>query len=54
ELFGSDRMLSALNAHLAFGPEHTLRAVRSAVEDFAEGAEQFDDITMLSVEYLGK
>ena len=54
ELFGADRMLSALNAHLSFGPEHTLRAVSSAVEDFAEGAEQFDDITMLSVEYFGK
>ncbi|MBR3436805.1 MAG: serine/threonine-protein phosphatase [Lachnospiraceae bacterium] len=54
KLFGSERMLDALNKDPAADPEHTIRAVRAAVEDFAEGAEQFDDITMLSVEYKGK
>ncbi|MBR6977669.1 MAG: serine/threonine-protein phosphatase, partial [Lachnospiraceae bacterium] len=54
KLFGSERMLDALNKDPAADPEHTVRAVRAAVEDFAEGAEQFDDITMLSVEYIGK
>ena len=54
KLFGTERMLDALNKDPAADPEHTVRAVRAAVEDFAEGAEQFDDITMLSVEYIGK
>ena len=54
KLFGTERMLAALNADPGADPEHTLRAVRGAVEDFSEGAEQFDDITMLCVEYRGK
>ena len=53
-LFGTERMLAALNASLDADPEHTLRNVRAAVEDFAEGAEQFDDITMLAIEFKGK
>jgi len=30
-----------------------LRNVKTAVEAFAGGAEQFDDITMLCIEYKG-
>ena len=28
--------------------------VRRAVDDFVQGAEQFDDLTMLCLEYKGK
>ena len=53
ELFGTDRMLEALNAEPDASPEQTLRNVRAAVDAFVKDAEQFDDLTMLCVEYRG-
>ena len=35
-------------------PEELLRRVRGAVEDFVRDAEQYDDLTMLCIEYRGK
>ena len=49
EMFGTDRLLEALNAHRADGPVELLKAVRAAVDDFAGEAEQFDDLTMLAL-----
>ena len=51
ELFGTERMLAALNQDTAAGPETALRNVRRAVDDFVQEAEQFDDLTMLCMEY---
>ena len=53
EMFGVARMVEALNNNAAGRPEEILRNVRSAVDAFVGDAEQFDDITMLCVEYLG-
>ena len=53
EMFGTDRMLDALNQDPAASPQMILRHVREAVDDFVKGAEQFDDITMMCVEYKG-
>ncbi|MCR5182628.1 MAG: serine/threonine-protein phosphatase [Clostridia bacterium] len=53
-LFGTDRMLEALNAEPCAGPEQILKNVRSAVDGFVKDAEQFDDLTMLCLEYTGK
>ncbi|MBR3201055.1 MAG: SpoIIE family protein phosphatase [Mogibacterium sp.] len=53
ELFGTDRMLDALNADSYAPVEELLRNVRKAVSEFTAGAEQFDDLTMLAVEYTG-
>ena len=53
ELFGTDRMIEALNLCAEGSPEEILREVRSAVDAFVGDAEQFDDLTMLCVEYLG-
>ena len=53
ELFGTDRMLDALNKDVAASPENTLKQVRAAVDGFVKDAEQFDDLTMLCVEYRG-
>ncbi len=53
ELFGTDRMLNALNRNVDAGPEQILKIMRDDVDKFAEGAEQFDDITMLCMEYRG-
>ena len=53
QLFGEERMLEALNEDPEASPEQLLRNVRSAVDGFVKGAEQFDDITMLCIEYKG-
>ncbi len=53
-LFGTERMLNALNADPAAQPEAILQNVRRAVDAFVKDAEQFDDLTMLCVEYIGK
>ncbi len=52
-MFGTDRMLQALNAAPAAAPEEVLNSVRRAVDDFVNGAEQFDDLTMMCLEYKG-
>ena len=51
ELFGSERMLAALNQSGDAGPEALLQGVRRAVDAFVGDAEQFDDLTMLCLEY---
>ena len=53
ELFGTDRMLAALNQDPAAAPESMLENVRRAVDGFVKDAEQFDDLTMLCLEYRG-
>ena len=53
ELFGTDRMLEALNAQPDTAPEEILKNVRASVDSFVKDAEQFDDLTMLCVEYKG-
>ncbi len=53
ELFGTDRMLEALNRVPDASPERILKNVRSAVDAFVKDAEQFDDLTMLCLEYIG-
>ena len=54
ELFGTDRMLAALNIAPDAEPKTILKNVREAVDGFVKEAEQFDDLTMLCVEYKGK
>ena len=53
-MFGSDRMLEALNSDPDADPETLLNNVKKAVNDFVKDAEQFDDLTMLGFEYHGK
>ena len=52
-MFGKQRMLDALNSAKDGDPEAVLTAVQSAVNDFVQDAEQFDDLTMLCLEYRG-
>ena len=54
ELFGTKRMLEALNAAPDADPEQLLRSVHHAVDDFVGEAEQFDDLTMLCIKFFGK
>ena len=53
-LFGTARMLNALNEMKDGSPEQVLKYVRRAVDGFVKEAEQFDDLTMLCLEYKGK
>ena len=55
ELFGEDRLRDALNddGGRDLQVSKLLPYVRSALEEFARGAEQADDITMLGITYRG-
>ena len=52
-LFGTDRMLDALNMEAGAGPQETLENVMDGIRAFVGDAEQFDDITMLCLKYEG-
>ena len=49
-LYGTDRMLEALNRGQDRTPEELLRAVKRDIDLFVGGAPQFDDITMLAIQ----
>ena len=53
KMFGTQRMLDALNKDPGADPRQILENVREDVDDFVMGAEQFDDMTMLCLEYKG-
>ena len=52
-MFGTERMLSALNSDPDAAPRSTIRNVRREMDAFTGSAEQFDDITMLALSYFG-
>lgn len=54
EMFNTGRMLEALNRHSDEPLEMLLSSVRQAVDDFVGEAPQFDDLTMLCLEYIGQ
>ena len=47
EMFGTDRMLVALNEKSGIEPYEVLENVKKEIDEFIEGEEQFDDLTML-------
>ena len=53
KMFGTKRMLDALNTRPGGTPQELLQAVYTAVDNFVQKAEQFDDLTMLCLEYMG-
>ena len=52
-LYGTDRMLEALNAGENTNPEVFLNRVEKDVDKFYDGAPQFDDLTMVGVVWRG-
>ena len=54
ELFGTNKMLEALNRDPEAAPDRLLRNVRHAVDTFVGNDEQFDDLTMMCFEYKGR
>jgi len=53
ELFGTDRMLEALNCDPNAAPATLLANVKAGIDSFVGQAPQFDDITMLCFHYTG-
>ena len=53
ELWGGERMLAALNKNPDAKPEQVLENVMAGINEFVDGAKQFDDITMLCMSYRG-
>ena len=53
ELFKTDRMLAALNREPSAEPEKLLKNVKDAIDSFVGDAPQFDDITMMCIQYTG-
>lgn len=47
ELFGTDRMLDALNEDPHAGPQRMVQQVQDSIDKFVRQAPQFDDLTML-------
>lgn len=54
ELFGTKRMIDALNLDKSADVQALTTNVRIAIDEFVKDADQFDDITMLSFKYHGK
>ena len=53
ELFGTDRMITALDTGADGSARDVLVNVRKSVDEFVQDAEQFDDLTMLCLDYKG-
>ncbi len=53
EMFGEKRLLEALAVNPDASPEECIENVMRSIDEFIEGAEQFDDITMLALRYNG-
>ena len=53
EMFGTERTLRALNGNVDAEPSELLRNVSNAMKVFTEDTEQFDDTTMLVLDYKG-
>ena len=53
QMFGTERMMEALNRDSGAPAETILKNVRDAVDGFVKDTEQFDDLTMLCLEYTG-
>ena len=47
-------MIDALNIKPEAEPKEILKIVRASVDEFVGTAEQFDDLTMVCVEYRGQ
>ncbi len=53
ELYGEERLLTALNSHEFESMEELCRFVKADVDAFVAEAPQFDDITMVALKYNG-
>ena len=52
EMFGTDRLVSALNSNKHLGPRQLLPEIQNCADTFVGEADQFDDLTMLAITLL--
>ncbi|MBQ6075746.1 MAG: SpoIIE family protein phosphatase [Lachnospiraceae bacterium] len=52
-LYGEERLMACLKAHEAESVDRIIQAVKAGLAAHVQGSEQFDDITMLCLEYKG-
>ena len=53
KMYGTDRLIEVLNEDKNSSPSELLGRVRRSVDSFCGGVDQFDDLTMLCLEYKG-
>jgi sigma-B regulation protein RsbU (phosphoserine phosphatase) len=53
-MFGTERLVETVSLSVSFDADSLTRGVFSTVEAFSRGAPQADDITVLTVRYLGR
>ncbi|MBR3358563.1 MAG: PP2C family protein-serine/threonine phosphatase [Solobacterium sp.] len=53
KMFGTSRLIDALNEAKDASPDTILKTVRESIRVFVKDTEQFDDMTMLCLEYSG-
>ena len=51
--FGRQRVEEYLDAHSRLGVQETIAGIKAAVDEFAAGREQYDDLTLLMMAYGG-
>ena len=54
ELYGMERLSDILNKNCDKCPEELLPAIKADIDEFVGEAPQFDDLTMLCMEYRSK
>lgn len=54
ELFGDERLQNALNEYMDLPMEQFLPKIKECIDAFVGDADQFDDITMLALDYQSK
>ena len=54
KMFGTERMIDALNRCAGLPPKEILAGVQNAVDAFVGEVEPFDDLTMMCLEYRGE
>ena len=53
-MFGIERAVETLNKNISASPEVLIDSVSHSVKAFVRDAEQFDDLTMMCIEYRGR
>lgn len=54
ELYGEERLYTYINAHKSDAQQEILAGVQTDIDEFINGADQFDDITMVMVDFNSK
>ena len=53
KLYSDERLLDTVRGITEINADSVLTTVRDSVDEFAQGAEQADDITMITLQYKG-